>query len=41
METPVVRGNLLVEEHEVVEDRSDDSKGVYWRSAPYYYAREG
>jgi tetratricopeptide (TPR) repeat protein len=40
METPAVRGNLLVDEHEVLEDRPDDLKGVYKRTARHYYERE-
>jgi tetratricopeptide (TPR) repeat protein len=40
MEATAVRGNLLVEEHEVLADRSDDPKGVYKRSVRHYYDRE-
>ncbi len=40
MEDPVVRGNLLVDEHEILEERPEDPKGVYRRSDRYYYARE-
>lgn len=37
MEDPVVVGNLLVDEHEVLEERSGDPKGVYKRTPRYYY----
>jgi tetratricopeptide (TPR) repeat protein len=40
METPVVRGNLFVDEHEALEDRPTDPKGVYKRTARHYYDRE-
>ena len=40
MEDPIVRGNLLVDAHEVLESRPDDPKGVYRRSARHYYERE-
>ena len=40
MEAPAVRGLLLVEEHEVLEDRPDDPKGVYKRTERHYYERE-
>ena len=40
MESTVGRGDLLVQESEVLEDRSDDPKGVYKRSVRHYYARE-
>jgi tetratricopeptide (TPR) repeat protein len=40
MEAPAVRGNLRVSDHEVVEDRPDDPKGVYRRSDRFYYPRE-
>ncbi len=40
MEAPAVRGLLLVGEHQALEDRPDDPKGVYQRTARYYYERD-
>lgn len=38
MEDPVVRGNLALLEHEILEDRPNEPKGVYFRTARHYYA---
>jgi tetratricopeptide (TPR) repeat protein len=38
MEDPAVRGNFVVDECEVLEERPTDPKGVYKRSARTYYA---
>jgi tetratricopeptide (TPR) repeat protein len=40
MEPPAVRGNLLVDEQEVLADRPEEPKGVYKRSERHYYRRE-
>jgi tetratricopeptide (TPR) repeat protein len=40
MEAPVHSGNLLVDEHEVLVDPSQDPKGVYKRTARHYYETE-
>ncbi len=40
MEAPAVRGNLLVDEHEILEDRPTDPKGVYKRTDRHFYEVE-
>jgi tetratricopeptide (TPR) repeat protein len=40
MEEPAVRGNLIVDEQEILEDRPEDPKGVYKRTARHYYQIE-
>jgi tetratricopeptide (TPR) repeat protein len=40
MEAPTLRGLLVVDEHEILEHRPDDPKGVYARTPRHYYARE-
>jgi tetratricopeptide (TPR) repeat protein len=38
LEDPVVRGKLIVSEHEALEDRPDSPKGVYRRTPRFYYS---
>ncbi len=40
MEEPSVQGNLIVGEHQILADRSEDPKGVYKRTWRHYYERE-
>jgi tetratricopeptide (TPR) repeat protein len=40
MESPAVRGNLQVDEHEIIDDSPGDPQGVYRRTAPFYYERD-
>lgn len=40
MEEPMVRGNLIVEAHEVLEHQSSEPKGVYKRTLRHYYESE-
>jgi hypothetical protein len=40
MKDPIVRGNLVLLEQEILEDRREDPKGVYDRTVRHYYAAD-